>query len=441
MKAIFYDVHEKKDKGGNKFLKILSLDFGTSSLKAGFYIENKIFFYNTKDISYFDNPIKSIKKIIEKIKFEHKINEIDVMVVDSIFPSYKFLDENYHLFEENFFWYNNSLKNIILKIINLKFRLKYILPYKDYINFLLTSRISTDFITHHNLEREPSLEKFIAEFQDILEPSEPLGVLNDKMKKYFGIEGKCIILCGSIDAFVAVLGMGAVDIGEVGEIGGTTTCVFKIIEKNSLEIPYFFKDQSIKVLPMSCGGITLKWLKGMFNLDEKEIFKKIDKNQKNNEELLFFPYLLGARSPLWSGEIRSAFYGINLKTDFDSLLRAAIEGVALVIKQNLDILRVNRDCCISISGQTALSNSWNQIKSNIYNLSLKRLNYLQSAVMGNIFLGIKFLSNFSDYKLKKYVKKFIKFDAVFKPEKEKQLFYEKKYKKFIELQERFYGLK
>jgi len=421
-------------------LKILSLDFGTSSLKAGLYLENKIFFYTSKDNSYFDNPLSSIKKIIEKIKFEHKINEIDVMVVDSIFPSYRFLDEHYHLFEENFFWYNNSLENIILKIINLKFRLKYILPYKDYINFLLTSRISTDFITYYNLEREPSLGKFIAEFQDILEPFEPLGVLKDKMKKYFGIEGKCIILCGSIDAFMAALGVGAVDIGDVGEIGGTTTCIFKIIEKNSSEIPYLFKDQSIKMLPMSCGGITLKWLKDIFNLNEKEIFKKIDKNQKNNEELLFFPYLLGARSPLWSGEIKSAFYGLNLLTDFSDLLKAIIEGVAFVVKQNIDILKVDNKW-ISISGQTALSNSWNQIKSNIYNLSIKRVNYLQSAVMGNIFLGIKFLSNFSDYELKKYVKKFIKFDAVFEPGKEKQLFYEKKYKKFIELQERFYGLK
>lgn len=420
-------------------MKILSLDFGTSTLKAGFYLENKIFFYTSKDNSYFDNPLSSIKKIIEKIKNEHNIKQIEAIVVDSIFPAYKFLDEHYRPFDKSFYWYNN-LGETIQGILKSGFKMKHIFPYKDYINFLLTSRISTDFITYYNLVKEPSLGEFIKEFQDSLEPFEPVGFLDDNVKKYFGIKGKCVVLCGSIDAFVAALGMGAVGIGEAGEIGGTTTCVFKIIEKDSSEIPYFLEGQSIKILPMSCGGITLKWLKDTFKIDEQAIFEKIDKNQNRDENLLFFPYLLGARSPIWSGKIRSAFYGIDLKTDFNDLLKVVVEGVAFAIKQNIDILKVENDW-ISISGQTALSNSWNQLKSNIYNLSLRRVNYLQSAVVGNIFLAVKFLSNFGDAEFKKFVKGLIKTEAVFKPEKEKKLFYEKKYKNFIKMQDRFYDLK
>ena len=421
-------------------MKILSLDFGTSTLKAGFYFKNKIFFYTAENHSYFDRPLLSMKRIIEKIKSEHKIKEIDAIVIDSIFPAYKFLDEHHRPFDKSFYWHNNNLGETVSGILKSDFKIKHILPYKDYINFLLTSRISTDFITYYNLEREPSLGEFIKEFQDILQPSEPVGFLDDNVKKYFGIKGKCVVLCGSIDAFVAALGMGAVGIGEAGEIGGTTTCVFKIVEKNSSEIPYFLEGQSIKILPMSCGGITLKWLKETFKLDEQDIFEKVDKNQNREENLLFFPYLLGARSPIWSGKIRSAFYGIDLKTDFNDLLKVVVEGVAFVIKQNIDILKVENDW-ISISGQTALTNSWNQLKSNIYNLSLRRVNYLQSAVVGNIFLAVKFLSNFGDAEFEKFVKDLIKIEAVFKPEKEKQLFYEKKYNNFIDMQYRLYNLK
>jgi sugar (pentulose or hexulose) kinase len=421
-------------------LKILSLDFGTSTLKAGFYFKNKIFFYTAENHSHFDRPLLSIKRIIEKIKSEHKIKEIEVIVIDSIFPAYKFLDGYHHPFDKNFYWHNNNLGETISGILKSDFKIKHILPYKDYINFLLTSRISTDFITYYNLEKEPSLGEFIKEFQDILQPSEPVGFLDDNVKKYFEIKGKCVVLCGSIDAFVAALGMGAVGIGEAGEIGGTTTCVFKIVEKDSSEIPYFLEGQSIKILPMSCGGITLKWLKNTFKLDEQAIFEKVDKNQNMEENLLFFPYLLGARSPIWSGKIRSAFYGIDLKTDFNDLLKVVVEGAAFVIKQNIDILKVENDW-ISISGQTALSNSWDQLKSNIYNLSLRRVNYLQSAVVGNIFLAVKFLSNFGDAEFKKFVKGLIKIEAVYKPEKEKKLFYGKKYKNFIKMQDRFYDLK
>ncbi|MBU4226900.1 hypothetical protein KJ987_01440 [bacterium] len=421
-------------------MKILSLDFGTSTLKAGFYFKNKIFFYTAENHSYFDRPLLSMKRIIEKIKSEHKIKEIEAIVIDSIFPAYKFLDEYHHPFDKNFYWHNNNLGETISGIFKSNFKIKHILPYKDYINFLLTSRISTDFITYYNLEREPSLGEFIKEFQDTLEPSEPIGFLNDNVKKYFGIKGKCVVLCGSIDAFVAALGMGATDIGEAGEIGGSTTCVYKIIKKNHSEMPYFFKDQSIEILPMSCGGITLKWLKDTFKLKEQVIFEKIDKNQKNDDNLLFFPYLLGARSPLWLEETKSTFYGIDLKTDFNDLLKAVIEGVVFVIKQNIDILKVDNSW-ISISGQTALSNSWNQLKSNIYNLSLRRVNYLQSAVVGNIFLAVKFLSNFKDSELKKFIKRLIKIETVFGPEKGKRVLYEKKYRNFIKMQNRFYDLK
>ncbi|HDK26043.1 MAG TPA: hypothetical protein ENG48_02975 [Candidatus Atribacteria bacterium] len=421
-------------------MKILSLDFGTSTLKAGFYFKNKIFFYTAENHSYFDKPLLSMKRIIEKIKSEHKINEIAAIVIDSIFPAYKFLDEHHHPFDKNFYWHNNNLRETISGVLKSDFKIKHILPYKDYINFLLTSRISTDFITYYNLKNEPSLGEFIKEFQDILQPSESVGFLDDNVKRYFEIKGKCVVLCGSIDAFVAALGMGAVGIGEAGEIGGTTTCVFKIVEKNSSEMPYFLEGQSIKILPMSCGGITLKWLKDTFKLDEQAIFEKVDKNQNIEKNLLFFPYLLGARSPIWSGKIRSAFYGIDFKTDFNDLLKVVVEGVAFVIKQNIDILKVENDW-ISISGQTALSNSWNQLKSNIYNLSLRRVNYLQSAVVGNIFLAVKYLSNFGDAEFEKFVKGLIKIKAVFKPEKEKKLFYEKKYKNFIKMQDRFYDLK
>ena len=421
-------------------MKILSLDFGTSTLKAGFYFKNKIFFYTAENHSYFDKPLLSMKRIIEKIKSEHKINKIEAIVIDSIFPAYKFLDEHHHPFDKNFYWHNNNLRETISGVLKSDFKIKHILPYKDYINFLLTSRISTDFITYYNLKNEPSLGEFIKEFQDILQPSESVGFLDDNVKRYFEIKGKCVVLCGSIDAFVAALGMGAVGIGEAGEIGGTTTCVFKIVEKNSSEMPYFLEGQSIKILPMSCGGITLKWLKDTFKLDEQAIFEKVDKNQNIEENLLFFPYLLGARSPIWSGKIRSAFYGIDFKTDFNDLLKVVVEGVAFVIKQNIDILKVENDW-ISISGQTALSNSWNQLKSNIYNLSMRRVNYLQSAVVGNIFLAVKYLSNFGDAEFEKFVKGLIKIKAVFKPEKEKKLFYEKKYKNFIKMQDRFYDLK
>ena len=53
--------------------------------------------------------------------------------------------------------------------------------------------------------------------------------------------------------------------------------------------------------------------------------------------LCFIPYLAGERNPYWSDDIRGGFYGLQLTHDYRHLLRAVMEGVAYSARHLLDI--------------------------------------------------------------------------------------------------------
>ena len=54
--------------------------------------------------------------------------------------------------------------------------------------------------------------------------------------------------------------------------------------------------------------------------------------------LLFLPYLQGERTPTWDADARGLFVGLSVHTDRESLMRSAVEGVALALRDNLETL-------------------------------------------------------------------------------------------------------
>jgi len=43
--------------------------------------------------------------------------------------------------------------------------------------------------------------------------------------------------------------------------------------------------------------------------------------------LLFLPYLLGERAPIWNPNARGSYFGINIKHERQHFIRATIEGI------------------------------------------------------------------------------------------------------------------
>lgn len=91
-----------------------------------------------------------------------------------------------------------------------------------------------------------------------------------------------------------------------------------------------------------------------------------------SEGLLFLPYLTGERTPHMNEHARAAFIGLSLAHDRKHMARAVMEGVALCLKDALEVVRelhlpIDR---MVVSGGGAKSRVWRQILSDVFEMPL-----------------------------------------------------------------------
>jgi gluconokinase len=63
----------------------------------------------------------------------------------------------------------------------------------------------------------------------------------------------------------------------------------------------------------------------------EDLFKEATLVKSGSNGLLFLPYLLGERAPIWNSNARGCYFGINIKHQPKHFLRATIEGIIFEI--------------------------------------------------------------------------------------------------------------
>lgn len=87
--------------------------------------------------------------------------------------------------------------------------------------------------------------------------------------------------------------------------------------------------------------------------------------------LLYFPYLMGERCPLFDADARGAFWGIDNTMSKGHFARAVLEGVAFSLRQVYDLIRSPDSPtpeCIVVCGGGAKSKLWRQILADVFQL-------------------------------------------------------------------------
>ena len=91
--------------------------------------------------------------------------------------------------------------------------------------------------------------------------------------------------------------------------------------------------------------------------------------------LLFLPYLMGERSPLWNPLARGSFIGLTINHGKPEMARAVLEGVAFGLCQILDALREQSPSipAVRLIGGGSKSEVWPQILADIFGLPVHPL--------------------------------------------------------------------
>lgn len=100
-----------------------------------------------------------------------------------------------------------------------------------------------------------------------------------------------------------------------------------------------------------------------------------------SDGLLFLPYLMGERAPIWDPAARGVFHGLSLSHTRAHMLRAVLEGVAFALRSVLDAIEESgtRMETVVVIGGGARSGLWRRILADVFERPLLVPHQLETA--------------------------------------------------------------
>jgi len=108
------------------------------------------------------------------------------------------------------------------------------------------------------------------------------------------------------------------------------------------------------------------------------------------EGVLFLPYLMGERSPIWDGKASGAFVGLTLYHRREHLYRAVLEGVTFALMHNIEAGAAGAaalDDDLIVVGGAAHSDLWMQIIADVTGRRVLTIEQDVEAAMGAALLA------------------------------------------------------
>lgn len=185
------------------------------------------------------------------------------------------------------------------------------------------------------------------------------------------------VLVGALDAAVGALGGGVTRPGQTqdqgGQAGGMGLSVETVVVEPRLIFSHHVLQGQYLLQSGTVGGGALRWLRDVLyraDVTFDELTAEAATASPGCGGLLFLPYLAGERTPLWNSTARGVFMGLSYSTTSADLVRAAMEGCAFAV---LDNLRVAEATGVRVTewlgtGGAARSALWNQIKADVTGL-------------------------------------------------------------------------
>ena len=136
------------------------------------------------------------------------------------------------------------------------------------------------------------------------------------------------------------------------------------------------------------GGGLIEWLKQAFYADDHSPYESMESEAQEGgvgaAGLVFMPYLMGERAPIWDEDVRGAFLGIERIHGRKQFARSVFESTAYLTKALCDELeaqghRVDR---VRVSGGLARVKLISQIKADVLGKDVEEMADFESTAIG-----------------------------------------------------------
>jgi xylulokinase len=229
------------------------------------------------------------------------------------------------------------------------------------------------------LELSPTL------FPRIGRPADVVGTLRPSIAARLGLPAATPVVLGGADSQACAFGAGVVGPGPVSEMAGSSTCLNAVVAAplDVLEVthyPYVIGDDFTTETGINTTGSTVAWVADRLYggrrghataADYERLDTETSAARPGADGLLLVPVLGdGERN---DPALRGAITGLSLRHDRAAVARAAIEGVAFAIRQQLELLVTGgaQVTELRVSGGDARLGTWNQVKADVTGLVVR----------------------------------------------------------------------
>ena len=239
----------------------------------------------------------------------------------------------------------------------------------------------------------------------LAEPCSVAGSLLPEVAAQMGLTTETKVNVGTLDHFAGMIGTGNIQPGGITLSTGTVMALAAMCGKPAprscgIAMHYGFLPDTHVMLPVAeSGGVSLEWFRrtcmnGM-NYDEMNAILA----QRQPNELLFLPYLVGTNSPEFDTQANGVFWGLRQEHDACDMAAAVMEGVAFVLRKNCDYIAKNgvKPTSIIATGGGAKSPIWCQMQADITGLPVRIPKEKEAACLGAAMIAAISDGRFESY--------------------------------------------
>jgi sugar (pentulose or hexulose) kinase len=178
---------------------------------------------------------------------------------------------------------------------------------------------------------------------------------------------------GGLDHFCAMVGTGSYSPDIVSESAGTVLSLSLLASEWSFDAERkvsfhagLRSGDTVLFSGVDSGGVALEWYRreGLDSMSYEELEHQLD-SRASRTAPIFLPYLTGVNPPDFFPLARGAFLGLELGHDRVDMAFAVEEGIAHLLRRNVDYLTPTPVKQIVSSGGGAASPFWNQLKADV----------------------------------------------------------------------------
>jgi gluconokinase len=244
-------------------------------------------------------------------------------------------------------WFRNNEKEIFdkaAKFLSIKTYIIHELTGVYMIDHSLAS--ATGMLNIHTRKWEDQALRYAGISAAQLPDLVPISCSDCRLKRQYqvslGLSADIKIIAGSSDGGFATLGCGIMD-GNKATITIEDSAAMRVIGTQVINDPggrifnYILDDKYyVSGGPSNNGSIVFEWLCSQFadfkeDYDDQMLLRDLllqaEKITAGADGLVFLPYLLGERAPIWNPNARGVYFGVNINHDRRNFIRATLEGI------------------------------------------------------------------------------------------------------------------